>query len=138
MPTPSVRTATTGKSRPSDQRSYGEAHILTKHIEPRTGPHITNAFFNLFDPTHLEAGCPASLVNRHAACDLFFHQKVGIAVDFVAEVALDLPAAEEIAHKVTDSCPHSFEGRHHASSTGRNARPIATAMRSQFFVSAFS
>ena len=126
------------EARSPDQRAYAEAHILTKRVEPRTDPHITDVFFDLFDTTDLQSGCPASVVPRHALRHLFLNEQVDVAVDLIAEVPFDAAAAEEIAHEVADEAPHAFEGRHHVPSTGRNARAIATAMRPQFSVSAFS
>jgi hypothetical protein len=126
------------EARPPDQHSYAEAHILTKRVEPRTDPHIADVLLDLVDATDLQSGCPASLVTRHALRNLFLNQQVGVAVDLVAEVPFDPVAPQEIAHEVADEGLHAFDGRHHVPSTGRNARPIATAMRPQFSVSAFS
>src|SRR6185312_10894158 len=82
------------KSRAAGQRSHGEAPILTKHIEPRTDAHITDVLLDLFDTTDFQPGCPASVVTRHALCNLLLNQQVHIAVDFVAEGPFDLVAVE--------------------------------------------
>ena len=126
------------EARSPDQRSYAEAHILTKRVEPRTDPHITDVLLDLVDTTDLQSGCPASVVARHALRNLFLNQQVDVAVDLVGELAFDAVPAEEIAHEVADDGPHAFEGRHHVPSTGRKARAIATEMRPQFSVSALS
>src|SRR5262249_4935608 len=50
------------EARPSDQRSYAEAHISTKRVEPHTDPHITDVLLHLVNTTELQLGCPASVV----------------------------------------------------------------------------
>ena len=84
---------------PPHQRSYAEAHILTKRVEPRTDPHITDAFLDLVDTTDLHSGCPASLVPRHALRNFFVNQQVDIAVDLVGEFRSTRPRRRRLRMK---------------------------------------
>ncbi len=126
------------EDRSPHQCSYAEAHILTKGVEPCTDTHITDIVLELVDTTDLQSRGPARIVTRHALRNLVFNQQINVAVDLVGELALDPVPAQEVAREMAETRSHAFEERHHAPSTGRKARAIATEMRPQFAVSALS
>ena len=101
-----------GKRRGAGQSSQRVTDVPQEPLDPGAGPDVANLFGHAIDITELQAGGPQRRPRRHPPGQVLLDQHAQIAVELLAELPLDVVAAEDTAQEVPAPGEQRVDDRH--------------------------